>query len=47
MADFMVGAMSGGFLRGNPVYDYMQRVSGSTQDNWRVKPNVTMNLGLR
>ncbi len=49
MADFMIGAMSGGFLQGNPVYDYdhSEYIGVYAQDNWRVKPNVTINLGLR
>ena len=49
MADFMIGAMSGGFLQGNPVYDYdhSEYIGVYAQDNWRVKPNVTVNLGLR
>ena len=49
LADFMVGAVSGGFIQGNPVYDYdhSEYIGAYAQDNWRVRPNVTVNLGLR
>ena len=49
MADFMIGAVSGGFVQGNPVYDYdhSEYIGVYAQDNWRVQPNVTVNLGLR
>jgi len=49
LADFMVGSLSGGFIQGNPVYDYdhSEYVGAYGQDNWRVRPNVTLNLGLR
>ena len=49
LADFMMGAVSGGFLQGNPVYDYdhSEYIGAYAQDNWRVAPNVTVNLGLR
>ena len=49
LADFLVGAVSGGFLQGNPVYDYdhSDYVGAYAQDNWRIRPNVTVNLGLR
>jgi len=49
LADFMLGVVSGGFLQGNPVYDYdhSEYVGAYAQDNWRVRPNLTVNLGLR
>ena len=49
LADFLIGSVSGGFLQGNPVYDYdnSDYVGAYAQDNWRVRPNVTLNLGLR
>jgi hypothetical protein len=49
LADFMVGAVSGGFLQGNPVYDYdhSDYMGAYVQDNWRVRANLLLNLGLR
>ena len=49
LADFMLGIVSGGFLQGNPVYDFdhSEYIGAYAQDNWRVRPNVTLNLGLR
>jgi len=49
LADFMVGIVSGGFLQGNPVYDYDYHdyVGAYVQDNWRVRPNLTLNAGVR
>jgi hypothetical protein len=37
----MVGSVSGGFLQGNPVYDYdhSDYVGAYVQDNWRVRSN--------
>jgi hypothetical protein len=49
LADFMLGVVSGGFLQGNPVYDYdhSDYVGAYAQDNWRVASNLTVNVGLR
>ena len=49
LADFMMGALSGGFLQGNPVYDYDDHdyIGAYVQDDWRVSPNVTVNAGVR
>ena len=35
--------MSGGFLQGNPVYDYENHdyVGAYVQDDWRLRPNLT------
>ena len=40
LADFMMGALSGGFLQGNPVYDYDDHdyIGAYVQDDWRVAP---------
>src|SRR4030095_8508489 len=49
LADFMMGALSGGFLQGNPVYDYDDHdyIGAYVQDDWRVAPNLTVNAGVR
>lgn len=49
LADFMVGAVSGGFLQGNPVYDYDNHdyFGAYIQDDWRVRPNLSVNAGVR
>jgi carboxypeptidase family protein/TonB-dependent receptor-like protein len=49
LADFMMGIVSGGFVQGNPVYDYDYNdyFGAYVQDNWRVQPNLTLNVGVR
>jgi Carboxypeptidase regulatory-like domain/TonB dependent receptor len=49
LADFMLGIASGGFVQGNPVYDYDHHdyVGMYAQDTWRVAPDLTLNLGIR
>jgi hypothetical protein len=49
LADFMMGTLSGGFLQGNPVYDYDDHdyIGAYVQDDWRLAPNVTINAGIR
>ena len=40
LADFMVGSISGGFLQGNPVFDYDHHdyIAAYVQDSWRAAP---------
>jgi hypothetical protein len=49
LADLMMGIVSGGFVQGNPVYDYDHHdyMALYAQDNWRVRSNLTLNFGLR
>lgn len=49
LADFMLGAVSGGFIQGNPVYDYDHHdyIGVYAQDEWRVRANLTINAGVR
>ena len=44
----MVGAVSN-FLQGNPVYDYDDNdyIGVYVQDEWRLRPNLTINVGVR
>jgi hypothetical protein len=49
LADFMMGVVSGGFLQGNPVYDYDDHdyIGAYIQDDWRVRSDLSLNVGLR
>lgn len=49
LADFMIGSVSGGFLQGNPVFDDQDHdyIGVYLQDDWRVHPNLTVNVGVR
>ena len=49
LADFMMGVVSGGFLQGNPVYDYDDHdyVGAYVQDDWRIRPDLSVNIGVR
>lgn len=48
LADFMIGRVSN-FLQGNPVYDYDNHdyVGAYVQDDWRIRSNLSLNLGVR
>jgi carboxypeptidase family protein len=48
LADLMVGRVSN-FVQGNAVYDNDQNdyVGAYVQDEWKAKPNLTFNVGLR
>lgn len=48
LADFLLGESDGLFLNIYPKYHTRQtEFDGYAQDNWRVKQNLTVNLGLR
>ncbi len=49
LADFMLGVLSGGMIQGNPVYDFdhSNYFGVYAQDNWKIRPNVSLNFGLR
>jgi hypothetical protein len=48
LADFMLGVPSS-FLQGNPVFDYDNNdyVGLYAQDNWKLRPNLSINMGVR
>ena len=49
ISDFMLGLVSGGFVQGNAVFDYDNHLymGAYVQDNWKVKPDLTINYGIR
>jgi hypothetical protein len=49
LEDFLAGAPAVGFVVvGNPLRNYRNKsYAGFAQDDWRIKPRLTLNLGLR
>jgi Carboxypeptidase regulatory-like domain/TonB dependent receptor len=49
MTDFMIGAVSGGFVQGNPVFDNDRAnfIGLYVQDSWKITRRLSLNYGLR
>jgi hypothetical protein len=45
----MLGAVSGGFIQGNPVYDFDNHdyFGACIQDDWKVRPSLSLFFGVR